>query len=240
MDEDRGIERPSGRELVTTAAESVIAVAIASGAVAALQNSAPATGLGSIYLLAVLEVAIRRGEVAAMAAAVLSALTLNYFFITPRHQLTIAHSQDVVQLIVFLIVAVVVGRLAANGRRRAREAESRARIAAAREREASLLALAASAILAGQNLRAQLESLGSRVAAAVGASRARVVLEPVPRPGERELAISLRSTTRNAWLYVSDDLSWPPADLERISDPLGKLLDVALERERLAESIAET
>jgi len=42
---------------------------------------------------------------------------------------------------------VVVGRLAAMGRERAAEAESRAKLAAAREREAKLLAEAASAIL---------------------------------------------------------------------------------------------
>src|SRR5690348_2475774 len=214
MRDQLGIERLSRRELAAAAVETVIAVAIASGAVAALQDSAPATGLGAIYLLAVLEVAIRRGELAALAAAVLSALTLNYFFITPRHQLTIAHSQDVVELIVFLIVAVVVGRLAANGRRRAREAESRARIATAREREASLLAQAASAILAGQNFRAQLDILGKHIATAVGASRARVVLEPAPRPVEGELAFPLRSSVRNAWLYASDDLGWPASDLE--------------------------
>ncbi len=229
-----------GRALAATAAEIIGTVTLATLGVAALQGVAPATGLGAIYLLAVLEVAIRRGELPALATAVLSVLTLNYFFIAPRHRLAIAHSQDVVELIVFLIVAVVVGRLAATGRRREREAESRARVASAREREAVLLAQAASAILAGQNVRTQLESLGNRVAAAVGARRARVVLEPVPTPAPDELALPLRSSARNAWLYVGDDLTWDRSDLERIADPLGKLIDVAVERERLAEIAAET
>jgi two-component system sensor histidine kinase KdpD len=234
------IRRARPAALAASAAECVLAVAIATAGVAALQGVAAATRLGVIYLLAVLEVAIRRGEQAALLTAVLCVLTLNFFFITPRHRLAIAHSQDVVELVVFLIVAVVVGRLAAMGRRRAREAESRALIANAREREATLLAEAASAILVGRSMRGQLESLGSRVAAAVGASRARVVLEPVPRPSAGEVSVPLRSQTRNAWLYVSEDLSWTRAEVERIAEPLGRLIDVAIERERLADAAAET
>jgi two-component system sensor histidine kinase KdpD len=234
------IERLDSRDLAEAAAEVVLAVAAATAAVAALHGIAPATGLGAIYLLAVLEVAIRRGELPALATAVLSVLTLNYLFITPRHQLAIAHSQDVVELVVFLIAAVVVGRLAATGRRRAREAESRARVAAAREREASLLAQAASAILAGQSVVTQLDSLGNRIARATGASRARVVLEAVPRPTERELTFPLPARAGNAWLYVSSDIAWDRADLERIAEPLGRLIDVAVERERVADQAAET
>src|SRR5690349_19133007 len=89
------------------ALEVVLAVAVATGAVALLQSSAPAVDLASIYLLAVLEVAVRRGRLAALITALLSALTLNYFFIPPRHELAIAHSQDAATLGVFLIVAVV-------------------------------------------------------------------------------------------------------------------------------------
>ena len=51
-----------------------------------------------MYLIAVLAVAIRRGQVAALAVAVVGVLTLNYFFIKPLHQLTIADSDNVVAL----------------------------------------------------------------------------------------------------------------------------------------------
>ena len=112
---------PDLRAVALSGAEVVVAIAIATAGVAALQSTAPATGLGVLYLLAVLAVAIRRGERAALAAAVLSVVTLNYLFIVPRDRLAIAHSQDVVDLVVFLIAAVVVGRLAAAGRWRAAE-----------------------------------------------------------------------------------------------------------------------
>jgi two-component system, OmpR family, sensor histidine kinase KdpD len=234
------IERPTARAAVTGAAEILIAVGAATASVAALQSTAPAAGLGVIYLLAVLAIAIRRGELHALVTAVLSMLTLNYLFIAPRHRLAISHSQDVVELAVLLIAAVVVGRLAATGRQRAGEAESRARLAAAREREATLLAEAASAILAGQSVSAQLESIGARIARATAASHARVALEPVPSPAAHELALPLHARTRTAWLYVSDDTTWEQVDLERISEPLGRLIDVAVERERVAEREAET
>ena len=145
-----------------------------------------------------------------------------------------------VELGVLLITAVVVGRLAASGRARAAEAESRARLAARREREATLLAEAASAILAGTSLATQLETMGTRLAGATASSRARVALEAVPSPGSGEIATPLRSRTRSAWLYVSRDTGWEADDLERIAEPLGRLIDVAVERERLAERAAET
>ena len=230
----------TSRTAVSASLEVILAVAVATGCIAALQSAAPAADLGVLYLLAVLAIAIRRGQLAALATAVLGILTLNYLFITPRHHLTIAHSQDFVALVVLMIAAVVVGRLAAIGRQRAAEAEIRARVATAREREASLLAEVASAILAGQSVSTQLESIGGRVARATGASTARVVLEPVPSQGEGEIVLPLRAHTRSAWLYLSTDTSWPVRDLERISEPLGRLIDVAVERERIAEREAET
>jgi two-component system, OmpR family, sensor histidine kinase KdpD len=228
------------RAVAAASVEILVAVGAATACVAALQSTAPAAGLGVLYLLAVLAIAIRRGELAALVTAVLGILVLNYLFIAPRHRLAIAHSQDVVELAVLMIAAVVVGRLAATGRQRAAEAESRARLAAAREREATLLAEAASAILAGHSVAAQLESIGNRLARAVGASRARVVLEPVPSPTAEEVALPLRARARTAWLYVSTDTTWEAADLQRISEPLGRLIDVAVERERVAEQAAET
>ena len=143
-------------------------------------------------------------------------------------------------LAVLAIAAVVVGRLAAIGRQRAAEAEQRAIEAAAREREATLLAEVASAILGGQDVRAQLESIGKHVARATAASSARVVLEHVPSPAAGERAFPLHAGERRAWLYVATDSSWREEEIARIAEPLGGLVDVAVERERVAERAAET
>ena len=222
-----------------TVLEIVAAIGLATAAVALLQPAAPAAGLGVIYLLAVLAIAIRRGEIAALVTAVLSMLTLNYLFIPPRHQLAIAHSRDVAELAVLLIVAVVVGRLAALARHREAEAEARASEALAHEREATLLADVASTILAGHSIAAQLERIGIGLAGALGAQHARLELGSVPTPQPDEIAVRVRARARPAWLYVSRDTSWAQSDLERISEPLARLLDVALERERVAEQAAE-
>ena len=222
-----------------TCGEIVLAVAAATVVVALLQSASPAAGLGVVYLPAVLEVAVRRGQWAGLAAAVLGVLTLNYLFIAPRHQLAIRHTQDLIALIVFLMAAVVVGRLAELGRARAREAESRARLAAAREQEATLLAEAASAILTGHSGQAQFTAIEKLVQTATGASRARIVAEPVPSPHDGEVTVRLRAQQR-IWLYLTGDGSWGAPQLERIAGPLGTLLDLAAERERVAEQAAET
>src|SRR5437763_10160018 len=118
--------------IVITTLEVIAAVAVATGLVALLDEVAPVTGLGVLYLLAVLFVAIRRGQVAALVTAVLSVTALNFFFIEPRYHLTIADSHNVVALGVFLIAALVVGRLAALARDQTQEAEHRALLAPAR------------------------------------------------------------------------------------------------------------
>jgi two-component system sensor histidine kinase KdpD len=214
-------------------------VVAATGIVAVLDSFTSATGLGVVYLLAVLFVAIRRGEATALATAVLSVLALNFFFIEPRHRLTISDSENVVALIVFLIAAIVVGRLALAARARAVEAEDRARQATAREREAELLAAAGSAVLVGTDIESQLQNVGTSVSASAGASSVRVELAsaPSPRPGEFE--VRLPTATKPCWLYVSEDVGWDKAELDRVAAPLAKLVDVALERERLARHAAE-
>ncbi|TML25536.1 MAG: DUF4118 domain-containing protein, partial [Actinobacteria bacterium] len=147
--------RPFWRTLAA-AAEVALIVTAATLLVAALDQIAPIAGLGVVYLLGVLAIAIRRGQLAALGTAALSVLTLNYFFIAPRHQLTISNSENVATLVVFGIVAVVVGRLASQARARLTQAEDRAREAQMREREAEMVAAAASAVLEGAGPEAQL------------------------------------------------------------------------------------
>ncbi|HEV7460878.1 MAG TPA: DUF4118 domain-containing protein [Solirubrobacteraceae bacterium] len=236
----RHLARPASNRAVAMAAlELVLAIALATGLVAALDTIAPTAGLGVIYLLAVLFVAIRRGELAALVAGLLSVLTLNYFFIQPRHQLTIASSENAVALVVFLIAAVVVGRLAAAARQRAEEADDRARQAAAREREAAMLARAASDVMAGASVDDELHAVGEHVAEATGAAGARLALAAAPAPAKGEVAVRLPLTTRPGWLYATPAPGWQEADLRRIAEPLARLIDVAIERKRAEERMAD-
>jgi two-component system sensor histidine kinase KdpD len=118
-------------------------------------------------------------------------------------------------------------------------AESRAGLAADREREATLVAEVASAILAGESVDTQLEGIGKRIALATGAGQARVVLEPVPAPRAEELTVPLHARAGNAWLYLTRDVGWEWQAIERVAEPIGRLIDVAVERERVSDRAAE-
>jgi two-component system sensor histidine kinase KdpD len=229
--------QPYGRAL-RAGAEVLVAVAAATGAVAALDSVTPIVGLGVVYLLAVLAVAIRRGQVAALATAGLSVLALNYFFIEPRHRLTIGDSKNVVALVVFAIAAVVVGRLAGQARERTRQAEERARVAELREREAEMVAAAAASVLEGAGVDAQLRNIERSLARASGDADMRLELNPVPAPRPDEVAVRLGARRRSGWLYAARAAGWGDVELRRVADALGRLVDVVLEREQVVSQAA--
>jgi two-component system, OmpR family, sensor histidine kinase KdpD len=231
MGRSYAIER---RDTAKAVIEIVASVAAATGLVALLDEVAPVTGLGVVYLLAVLFIAIRRGQVAAMATSILGVIALNFFFIEPRYRLTIADSGNVVALVVFLIAALVVGRLAAAARRQAREAERRALVASAREREAMIVAQAASSMVAGDSVKTQLNRIGEGMPQP---RPVRAALTAAPAAAAGELAVSVPST-RPAWLYGRPDAGWDRQSLERLAQALAQLIDLARERELLAERSA--
>jgi two-component system sensor histidine kinase KdpD len=228
--------RPDFGRIAATTLETLAWVGLATALVALLDSVATPAGLGSLYLIAVLAVAIRRGQVAALAAAVVGVLVLNYFFIKPLHQLTIADSDNVVALGVLLLAALVVGRLAAQVRRQAAEAELRAEQAAAREREAVMLADAATALLGGTDDMVTAISVGLEQA---GRGELRLGASAPPRAKEGEISLRLPTDARSVWLYAAASASWTQADLSRIATPLARLLDVAAERETAAARSAE-
>jgi two-component system, OmpR family, sensor histidine kinase KdpD len=70
-----------------------------------------------IYLAVVAVLAVVSGLGAAMCAAVASFLLVDYFFVVPVHTLSIADQTDVINLIVFVGTAFLVGGLGARRRR---------------------------------------------------------------------------------------------------------------------------
>ena len=220
------------RSVGATLLEIVGAIAAATLLVAALEGAATVGDLRAVYLLAVLFVAVRRGGTAAVITAIGSVLALNFFFVTPRHRLEISHSRDAAALVVFLVAALVVGRLAAEARARAAEAENRARLATVREREAVLVAKVAAAVLAGARIEAELPRLASE-------GEIRVSMSAVPSHSRDEHAVRLPTGEGSGWLYVRKGVGWEREDAERLAEALGKLVHVALERERVATRAAE-
>lgn len=94
----------------------------------ALNSFLDVRNLGLVFLMAVLASAITSGLWPALYACFASALAFNFFFLEPRHTLTISDPESVVALVIFLIVAVTASNLAARLHRQAAAARQRARM----------------------------------------------------------------------------------------------------------------
>jgi two-component system sensor histidine kinase KdpD len=79
-----------------------------------------------IYLLLVLLIATRLGIRASLITAIISFLCFNFFLIKPLYTFVVADPREILDLIIFFIVAVVTGQLAAQARHEADVARERA------------------------------------------------------------------------------------------------------------------
>lgn len=79
-----------------------------------------------IYILVVLVIAIRLGTFAAMSAALISFLSINFFLTQPYYTFIVADTRDVIELTVFIVVAALSGQLGARARQQTEEAQRRA------------------------------------------------------------------------------------------------------------------
>ncbi|MBK8026788.1 MAG: DUF4118 domain-containing protein [Chloroflexi bacterium] len=81
------------------------------------------TNFITIYLLVVLVLAIRSGTRVALVGAFISFLSINFFLIAPYYTFLIADPLEVIDLVIFLVTAVLVGQLAASARYRERTSQ---------------------------------------------------------------------------------------------------------------------
>jgi two-component system sensor histidine kinase KdpD len=95
-------------------AYAVFTTAGAVGVAALLQRWTDIDDLSMVFIVAVVLVAARTRMAAAVLAALLSFLAYNFFFIEPRFTLQISARQGVVTVCLFLIAALVAGRLASR------------------------------------------------------------------------------------------------------------------------------
>ena len=137
-----------------------------------LEHVAPAVSLGVLYLLAVLLVSSVWGLWLGLATSVAAAAVYNFFHIPPTGEFTIAHTENWVALVVFLIAAAVASSLSHLARTRAEEAIRR-------RREADLAAELARLLLGSPEPRAALHTAAKRIADALEVDSAAIVLERV-------------------------------------------------------------
>ncbi len=92
-----------------------------------VRNTLTLANFTMIYLLLVLIVAIGAGTIPASMSAVVSFICINFFLVPPYYSLLVADQREILDLVVFLIVAGLAGRLGSRVRQQAQEAQQRAR-----------------------------------------------------------------------------------------------------------------
>src|SRR4051794_32081309 len=104
-------------------ASAVLGLPLLTLAVQAADQALSLEGQVLLYLAAVVAVAVVGGIVAAIPAAVGSALLIDFFFVDPPHTLEIARGDQALSVALFVIVAGVVSAAVELAARRARAAE---------------------------------------------------------------------------------------------------------------------
>jgi K+-sensing histidine kinase KdpD len=108
--------------ILAPAAKSLSLVALATLVIFVLRGTLTSVNLATIiYMLPVLIAALRWGTWPALLAAIAGALTADFFFYPPLYSFWISDTQNIADLLVFLLVALVSGNLAADLRQRERE-----------------------------------------------------------------------------------------------------------------------
>ncbi len=91
-----------------------------------LRGTLTLANITMLYIPVVLVLAIQRGTRIALAASFVCFLCINFFLVQPYYTFIVADPRDVLELLVFFMVAVLVGQLAARARQQAEAARQRA------------------------------------------------------------------------------------------------------------------
>ncbi|WP_280265272.1 sensor histidine kinase KdpD [Nocardia wallacei] len=115
-----------------------------------LDNHLDLAGESALFFTGVIAVSLLGGVAPAALSALLGGLLLNWFFVSPRHSLTVAELNNFLTIVVMLMVAVAVAALVDVSAKRTREARRASQ-------QAELLTVFAAAVLHGADLHDLLE-----------------------------------------------------------------------------------
>lgn len=159
------VRRIDPRSNVALSAAAVLgALAGATALVAVLESAFRLDNASSVYLLAVVGIAIALGTAPAIATAIGAFLAYNFLFLEPRYTFTVGRAEEVLTLFLLLFVGIVSGRLA--GLQRDRE-----RTALLREREARALFGISRELATSERLTDAIQSVVGRLADEAGMAR---------------------------------------------------------------------
>jgi two-component system, OmpR family, sensor histidine kinase KdpD len=193
----------------------------------------------SAYLLAVVVAAAFGGRAAGLAAALLSFLGLNFFFTEPRYTFRVDKGEDLVALVLFLVVATIVGTLLAIALRDRLQS-------CRRERETAIASFVGVQLLAGlpleivlwrfaETLTTSLDLVRCEIDAAVGKRTFEAEADGEGRPGERVASpLTVRERVFGSLTVVRRDGAHPLDDDEaRLLRAAAEQIAVALEHVEL-------
>ncbi len=257
----RGLPKLGGgltpRRRLLGALVGALALAALTPALAGLRHHTSLASDALIYLVVVVIVALIGGALPALAAAVVSALVLNWYFTLPHHSFTIRSIDDVIALIAYVIVAGLVSIVVDIAARRSAEA---ARASAEAE---TLFTLAGSLLRGEQALPALLE----RVMETFGMTAVSLLQRTSNAPGSERAApeTTRGGSLRGSWtclasvgdqpclqpedgdieVPVDDDLALVlrgrplPAEDRRVLAAFAAEVAVAYQQRQLREAAAE-
>jgi two-component system sensor histidine kinase KdpD len=174
------VHRPSARRWVSVAALAGATLALATALVAVLERQPfGIVDASPVYLIAVVAVGSAGGTWPALLTAVAAFLLYDVLFTEPRYSLVIADPRELLDLVLFLLVAVAIGRLVAVQRSRAEEADQRAH-------EANSLFALSRLLATAPDAQAAAASIAGRLRDDVGLERVWIAIGPTGR--ERVIA----------------------------------------------------
>ncbi|WP_158864601.1 ATP-binding protein [Leifsonia sp. AG29] len=183
------------------------------------------------YQLLVVVVALVGGIWPALFAALLSGLTLDFFFVEPLYTITVGQPLHLVALVLYVVIAALVSLVVDQAARRSRAAQ---RAAA----EAELLATVAGGVIRGEDA---LQALVTRTREAFGLTGVRLldgeeVLSTDGEPADAERTQRVPVGTRGTLELSGRDLE---AGDRRLLAAIVAQLDAALEHRDLAATASE-
>ncbi len=212
--------RPDARSVARSGLVVVAVLAAATGVVAALESSSLGlTDASPVYFAAIVLVGSILGPWPAIATSVGAFVTYDVLFTEPRLTLVVEDSREWLDLVLFLILAIVVGRLSALGAERAAEASRRAAEATGLFSVGRILATAPDAETAAP-------LVAERLRAGAGLERVWIVAdrggspriladtapaEPVPTSAFATVLVRMPGDTPARWQRAHEPLPGPPA-----------------------------
>ncbi len=196
------------------------------GAIELLMPRVPVLDLSMLYLLPVVITAFTLGFPRAVATSVASMLVINFFFLPPLHALTLADNRNWVALFVFVTTSLLVAKLAAWSRWKAREA--------------TVLARVATSLLECPVANEAFDEVCAELASALRVQRVSILLDAAPVRAAEGDCYAFTVAGRQAGVIVLERPSRSGARIRRRLLPaLATLLAVAVDRERLALEAVE-